>query len=64
MDLFDKCYTDARMAMAREAERGGYYPYFKPLDDTEGCVVKMGDKELIMIGSNNYLGASRDLPPL
>jgi 8-amino-7-oxononanoate synthase len=56
MDLFDKCYTDARMAMAREAERGGYYPYFKPLDDTEGCVVKMGDKELIMIGSNNYLG--------
>ncbi len=56
MDLFDKCRTDPRMAMAREAERGGYYPYFKPLDDTEGCVVKMGDKELIMIGSNNYLG--------
>jgi 8-amino-7-oxononanoate synthase len=56
MDLFDKCYTDPRTAQARDAERGGYYPYFMPLDDTEGTVVKMGDKELVMIGSNNYLG--------
>jgi 8-amino-7-oxononanoate synthase len=56
MDLFEKCYTDDRMALAREAQRGGFYPYFKPLDDTEGNVVKMGDKELVMIGSNNYLG--------
>jgi 7-keto-8-aminopelargonate synthetase-like enzyme len=56
MDLFEKCYTDDRMALAREAQRGGFYPYFMPLDDTEGNVVKMGDKELVMIGSNNYLG--------
>jgi 8-amino-7-oxononanoate synthase len=56
MDLFEKCFTDDRMALAKEAQRGGFYPYFKPLDDTEGNVVKMGDKELVMIGSNNYLG--------
>src|SRR5512136_3080145 len=42
--------------MARQATRDGYYPYFKPLDDTEGCVVTMGDKKLVMVGSNNYLG--------
>ena len=56
MDLFEKCYTDPRMALARDAERGGFYPYFKPLDDTEGNVVRMGDKELVMVGSNNYVG--------
>jgi 8-amino-7-oxononanoate synthase len=56
MDLFEKCYTDARMGQAKDAMRDGYYPYFKPLDDTEGCVVTMGDKRLVMVGSNNYLG--------
>jgi 8-amino-7-oxononanoate synthase len=56
MDLFDKCYNDARLAQARDAQRYGYYPYFKPLNDTEGCIVTIGDKQLIMIGSNNYLG--------
>jgi 8-amino-7-oxononanoate synthase len=56
MDLFDKCYNDARLAQAKDAMRYGYYPYFKPLDDTEGCVVTIGDKQLVMIGSNNYLG--------
>ncbi len=53
MDLFAKChsYTEARMAMA-----GGYYPYFAPLDDTEGTEVTIRGHRLIMIGSNNYLG--------
>jgi 8-amino-7-oxononanoate synthase len=53
MNLFDKCYEFTR---AKEAMRDGYYPYFMPLDDTEGNVVTMGDKKLVMAGSNNYLG--------
>ena len=56
MDLFEKCYDDARMAQAKDAQRDGYYPYFMPLDDTEGNVVTMGNKKLVMAGSNNYLG--------
>lgn len=53
MDLFEKCrkWTDAKELMA-----SGFYPYFMPLDDTEGTEVTIGDKRLIMIGSNNYLG--------
>ena len=53
MDLFEKCWnwTDARELMA-----SGFYPYFMPLDDTEGTEVTIGDKRLVMIGSNNYLG--------
>jgi 8-amino-7-oxononanoate synthase len=56
MDLFDKCYNDARISQAKDAMRNGYYPYFMPLDDTEGNVVTMGEKQLVMVGSNNYLG--------
>ena len=53
MDLFDKCRQFTR---AREAMEAGYYPYFIPLDHTEGTEVVINGKRLIMIGSNNYLG--------
>ncbi len=53
MDLFEKCFywTDAK-----DLQGLGLYPYFLPLDDTEGTEVTIGDKKLVMIGSNNYLG--------
>jgi 8-amino-7-oxononanoate synthase len=53
MDLFDKCKQFTR---AREAMDAGFYPYFIPLDQTEGTEVVIGGNRLIMIGSNNYLG--------
>jgi len=53
MDIFKKCYDYTRAAEARAA---GCYPYFIPLDDTEGTEVVIEGKRLIMIGSNNYLG--------
>ena len=53
MDLFEKCRQFTR---AREAMEAGYYPYFIPLDQTEGTEVVINGKRLIMIGSNNYLG--------
>jgi 8-amino-7-oxononanoate synthase len=53
MDLFEKCWnwTEAKDLMGT-----GFYPYFMPLDDTEGTEVTIGEKKLVMIGSNNYLG--------
>jgi 8-amino-7-oxononanoate synthase len=53
MDLFDKCRKWTR---AKDLIEAGMYPYFMPLDDTEGTEVTIGDKTLVMIGSNNYLG--------
>ncbi len=53
MDLFAKCQKWTR---ATEAKEAGLYPYFMPLDDTEGTEVTIGGKRLVMIGSNNYLG--------
>ena len=34
----------------------GLYPYFVPLDETEGTQVSVNGRSIIMIGSNNYLG--------
>ena len=53
MDLFEKCRSYTRVA---EAKAAGYYPYFIPLEDTEGTEVIINGKRMIMIGSNNYLG--------
>jgi 8-amino-7-oxononanoate synthase len=53
MDLFEKCFS---WTEAKEVQAQGLYPYFTPLDDTEGTEVTIGDKRLVMIGSNNYLG--------
>lgn len=52
-DLFEKCtnYQDAR-----ELQATGFYPYFLPLEDTEGTEVVIGGHKLLMLGSNNYLG--------
>lgn len=53
VDLFQKCadFTEAKEAIAQ-----GYYPYFIPLDETEGTVATYKGHKLIMCGSNNYLG--------
>ena len=53
MDLFQKCwdYTDADVAKA-----SGYYPYFRVIESESDSKVLMDGRELIMLGSNNYLG--------
>jgi len=53
MDLFEKFWN---YTTAKDLMETGFYPYFLPLDDTEGTEVTIGDKSLVMIGSNNYLG--------
>lgn len=53
MDLFDKC---GQYTIAREAEEGGYYPYFIPLSGSEGTQASYKGRSMIMCGSNNYLG--------
>lgn len=56
-DLFDKAkdYTQAKEAIAL-----GIYPYFRALSDTEGAVAHFEGRDVIMIGSNNYLGLTTD----
>ncbi len=56
-DLFDKARKFTR---AKEAMQQGIYPYFRALSDTEGAVASFEGKEVVMIGSNNYLGLTTD----
>lgn len=57
MDIFDKCYHFTR---AQETIEAGIYPYFIPLSGNDGPEVQMGGRNIIMIGSNNYLGLTHD----
>lgn len=51
--LFDKCYE---YRYADDVKAAGIYPYFRPIEESEGPVVRMEGKPIIMAGSNNYLG--------
>ncbi len=53
MSLFEKCYSYTR---AEEAMKTGFYPYFTPIEEVNGNRVKVDGREMIMVGSNNYLG--------
>ena len=57
MDIFDKAYN---YTAAREMQALGLYPYFLPLEDTEGTEVVIDGRRILMIGSNNYLGLTTD----
>ncbi|MBI5546523.1 MAG: aminotransferase class I/II-fold pyridoxal phosphate-dependent enzyme [Deltaproteobacteria bacterium] len=53
MDLFEPCYEwhDAELVKA-----AGVYPYFRVLSASEGPVVTVDGRPVVMLGSNNYLG--------
>lgn len=56
-DLFDKL---KKFSQAKEAMELGIYPYFRALSDSEGTTATFEGKEVVMIGSNNYLGLTTD----
>ena len=56
-DIFSKAFEFTK---AEEVRALGLYPYFKPLTATDGTVVEIEGKQVIMAGSNNYLGLTND----
>ncbi len=55
--LFQKCFAWTDAAEARET---GLYPFFRPIEEARGSKVIIEGRELIMAGSNNYLGLAGD----
>ncbi len=55
--IFNKCYE---FTGAEEARQTGAYPFFQPIEKTKGTRVIMDGRELLMAGSNNYLGLAGD----
>ncbi len=53
MSIFQKCFDYQRV---EQVKAFGLYPYFRPIQENEGPVVMMEGREVVMAGSNNYLG--------
>jgi 8-amino-7-oxononanoate synthase len=56
-DIFSKAFNFKK---ADEVKAMGLYPYFKPLEATDGTIVEIEGRKVIMAGSNNYLGLTND----
>ncbi len=50
----------SEFTLANEARESGIYPFFKPISRSAGSKVFIDGKELLMLGSNNYLGLAHD----
>lgn len=57
MDLFKKCYDFDRVDELKKAK---LYPYFHSAQSGQDTKMVMENHEIIMIGSNNYLGYTSD----
>jgi 8-amino-7-oxononanoate synthase len=54
VDVFEKC--NAMVRTVEETRAAGLYAYYRSLSSAQDPVVLLGDRELVMLGSNNYLG--------
>ena len=57
MKVFEKC---ERLANVEQAKEWGLYPYFHVLNTRQDTEVKMEGRDMLMLGSNNYLGLTSD----
>jgi len=53
LDIFGKC---KRFTKADDLKAIGAYLYFRRIDSPQDPIITIAGKELIMLGSNNYLG--------
>ena len=57
-NLLNKVCT--RYTAPQEAISKGIYPYYKPIESEQSTVVTIGGKQVLMFGSNSYLGLAND----
>ncbi len=57
-NLLNKACT--RYTAPQEAISKGIYPYYKPIESEQSTVVTIGAKQVLMFGSNSYLGLAND----
>ena len=58
-DLFDKCHAYQAWVDEQIGEIG-FYPFFAAIQEVRGTTAVIDGRDLLMIGSNNYLGLSWD----
>jgi 8-amino-7-oxononanoate synthase len=60
VDVFDKARTHDRVEILAAAREADVVPYFRLIESEAGPVVEMEGHEVVMLGSNNYLGLTGD----
>ncbi|MEA2482000.1 MAG: 8-amino-7-oxononanoate synthase [Thermoleophilaceae bacterium] len=60
IDLFEKARSHDRLEQLRAARDADLLPYFRQIGGEAGPVVEMEGRERVTLGSNNYLGLTRD----
>lgn len=53
MDILSPCYNYLDSTIGKAT---GYYPYFRVISSSDGPVVTVDGRRVVMLGSNNYLG--------
>lgn len=53
MDIFNKC---EQYTLSRDVQAAGVYTYYRAISSPQEPVVRMDGEDVIMLGSNNYLG--------
>lgn len=60
-DLFDKIAKQKWAGFTVEqAQEHGFYPYFAAISSKQGTEVSLNGRDVVMLGSNNYLGLTSD----
>ncbi|MBB6446822.1 aminotransferase class I/II-fold pyridoxal phosphate-dependent enzyme [Bacillus benzoevorans] len=57
MDVFKKCFDYEFVKFLKANNR---YPYFEPIQERHGTEATVRSKDVMMLGSNDYLGLSTD----
>jgi 8-amino-7-oxononanoate synthase len=60
VDVFEKARRHDRLEQLEAAKQHDLLPYFRLIESEAGPVMEMEGREVIMLGSNNYLGLTGD----
>jgi 8-amino-7-oxononanoate synthase len=60
VDIFEKARSHERLEQLEAAKQHDLLPYFRLIESEAGPIMEVEGREVVMLGSNNYLGLTGD----